>query len=168
MPVRTPQGTPAFDPVEMHRRHWPETCDAPLIGHVVALERAHADSVRRFIAMASRYGLSPAEFDVLTTLRRSGQPWELTPSEIRTLVLLTSGGLTKVLRQLEARRLIARSTSGVDRRSKPVRLTARGRRLVEAAAAHVMTTSGARLRSILSEQEIAQLTALLQRLAAVA
>ena len=113
MSARTPQtAPPAFDPVEMHRRNWPDTCDARLIGFAVALERAHALAARRLAAVAARHDLNPAEFDVLATLRRSGQPWQRTPSEIRTLVLLTSGGLTKVLRQLQARGLVTRSTSG--------------------------------------------------------
>lgn len=168
MSARTPQAAPpAFDPVEMHRRNWPDTCDARLIGFAVALERAHALAARRLAAVAARHDLNPAEFDVLATLRRSGQPWQRTPSEIRTLVLLTSGGLTKVLRQLQARGLVTRSTSGLDRRSKPARLTARGRRVIEAAAVDIIAASGTHLRSALNDEEIDQLTVLLQRFAAL-
>src|SRR5258705_12465217 len=45
-------------------------------------------------------GLTPAEDDVLSALRRSGPPFELKPSELASGLLLTSGGISNVLRRL--------------------------------------------------------------------
>lgn len=155
---------PVPDPLEMHRLHWPEFFDERLFRHVLALSRAHGIEVAAVTAILARYDLTPAEFDVLTALRRSGEPWQLTPSQIRCAMLITSGGLTKILRQLEAHRLVLRPRSGCDRRSKPVRLSARGRRLVERAAGDLVPTMGERLRKALAEPEIDQLTSLLRKL----
>ena len=74
----------------------------------------------------ARHSLTPAEFDLLATLRRSPPPRELTPSEVQSLLFITSGGLTKVMDKLEARGLVARSRHAADQRVRPVKLTAAG------------------------------------------
>lgn len=155
---------PVTDPVEMHRRYWSEGIDLDLVALVLALHRAREAVMAPGRKTWARYGLTPAEFDVLATLRRSPPPRELTPSDIQSLLFITSGGLTKVMNKLEARGLVARSRQAADQRIRPVKLTAAGKRLVEKAMTETMAASTAQLRGALKKNEIAQLTALLGKL----
>ncbi|MGD8170664.1 MarR family winged helix-turn-helix transcriptional regulator [Vibrio sp. TRT 21S02] len=78
-----------------------------------------------------QYDLKMGEFDVLATLRRSGEPYALTPSELLSSLMLTSGAMTNRLDKLEAKGLIARQHSQEDRRSVTVALTEKGFTLVD-------------------------------------
>ncbi|GLR03855.1 MarR family winged helix-turn-helix transcriptional regulator [Vibrio hyugaensis] len=78
-----------------------------------------------------RYDLKMGEFDVLATLRRSGQPYRLTPSELISSMMLTSGAMTNRLDKLEKKGLIAREHSKEDRRSVTVELTSTGFELID-------------------------------------
>src|SRR5690349_3661011 len=42
------------------------------------------------------FGLTGAEFDVLTALRRSGPPYRLKPNELSRALLLSTGGTSNV------------------------------------------------------------------------
>jgi DNA-binding MarR family transcriptional regulator len=80
-------------------------------------------------------GVAYTDFDVLATLRRSGEPYRLTPTALRRSVLLTSGAMTACLNRLEARGLLTREPSPEDRRVLTATLTAAGRTLADRAAA---------------------------------
>ncbi len=140
--------------------HAPDTL--PLILH---LHHAREVTLVRARPIWARHALTPAQFDVLATLRNAPAPHQLTPSQVQDSVLITSGGLTKVMRQLEARDLVLRSQDPHDQRIKPIRLTHAGRTLIEHTMAEVSATADAWLRSILDAREIATLSALLKRLA---
>lgn len=79
-----------------------------------------------------RYDLKMGEFDVLATLRRSGEPYRLTPSELISSMMLTSGAMTNRLDKLKKKGLIAREHSKEDRRSVSVQLTSKGFELIDA------------------------------------
>lgn len=148
-----------------HVRHeWSESHDPAAMLLALSLHRAQEQAFSLARAIWSRHGLTPAEFDVLATLRNAPPPHELTPSQLRTAVMITSGGLTKVMRQLEARNLVMRPEPRADLRVKPMRLKAPGKRLVEQAMAELAAASGAWMRGILKAGEIATLTALLEKL----
>jgi DNA-binding MarR family transcriptional regulator len=153
-----------IDPLEMHRKFWPETFDFRLMSFLLSM---HQVRVAQFVSTdgsMTRHSLSLAEFDVLATLRRCPPPRELTPTELQGALVITSGGLTKVLRQLESRGLIARSTAVADRRVKPVRLTAKGAKLIEQAMTDMLAASTAWIKPALANKEIDQLTALLRKI----
>lgn len=78
-----------------------------------------------------RYDLKLGEFDVLATLRRSGQPYRLTPSALIDSMMLTSGAMTNRLDKLETKGLIAREHSRADRRSVTVQLTEQGLTVID-------------------------------------
>jgi DNA-binding MarR family transcriptional regulator len=80
-----------------------------------------------------RHGLRLWEYEVLSVLRRTGAPYELPSTEIARAVLLTSGAMTTRIDGLEQRGLVRRRSSREDRRSILVRLTAKGRKLIDAA-----------------------------------
>ena len=85
-----------------------------------------------------QFGLTQPEFDVLVTLRRSGEPYTLSPTALYTSLLLSSGAMTNRLDKLEARGLVYREPSPEDRRSMLVALTKTGLALInETMTAHV-------------------------------
>jgi DNA-binding MarR family transcriptional regulator len=140
--------------------HEPETM--PLVLH---LHRVQGRAFTLARTVWTRYGLTPAEFDVLATLRNAPAPHELTPTQLQDSLLITSGGLTKVMLQLEARNLVIRSRLQTDQRVKPIKLTPTGKRLVEKVMAELATTTSTWVRGILEAKEISLLTGMLRKLA---
>ncbi len=86
------------------------------------------------------HGLQAHEFDVLAALRRSGEPFELTAGELCALTHVTSGTMTSRLDRLTARKFVSRHPDPRDGRLVRVRLTATGRRRVDAAFAALLDT----------------------------
>ncbi|WP_062464633.1 MarR family winged helix-turn-helix transcriptional regulator [Demequina soli] len=80
----------------------------------------------------AEHGLQSWEFDVLSALRRSGAPYELTPGELDRALLITSGTTTHRIQRLEARGFVTRHRDEADRRIVRVRLTETGRAAHEA------------------------------------
>ena len=79
----------------------------------------------------AEFELSPAEYSVLATLRKTPAPHRLKPSDIYKGMLLSSGGLSKVLKTLEERGLVLREDDQDDRRGSLVRLSPVGVELSE-------------------------------------
>ncbi|MER7280789.1 MarR family transcriptional regulator [Dactylosporangium sp. NPDC000244] len=88
-------------------------------------------------------GLTPAEFDVLSALRRAGPPYARKPSDLASGLLLTSGGISNVLRRLQQDGLIERAADPADARVAWVRLSESG---VAAAEKVVRAVTGAQAR----------------------
>lgn len=86
------------------------------------------------------HGLQGHEFDVLSVLRRGGEPFEQTAGELATLTHVTSGTMTSRLDRLVTRALVSRHPDPTDGRLVRVRLTATGRRRVDAAFAQLLRT----------------------------
>jgi DNA-binding MarR family transcriptional regulator len=94
---------------------------------------------RRLAENFSRFGLENWMYDMLATLRRSGEPYELSAGELVRQSMVTTGAITNRIDRLEERGLVERTTTD-DRRKVIVRLTPDGLRLVEdVAVAHVAT-----------------------------
>lgn len=110
----------------------------------------------------ARFDLSPAEYSVLATLRKSPAPHALRPSDIYKGMLLSSGGLTKVLKALEARALICREADDSDRRGSLVRLTDSGIQFAEKAMQTVIGSDVALLRRVADATTLDQLSEALQ------
>ncbi|MBF9232416.1 MarR family winged helix-turn-helix transcriptional regulator [Microvirga alba] len=115
-------------------------------------------------AVFARHGLDAGEFDVLSTLRRSGPPFRLTPTELYRTLMISSGGLTDRLSRLEAAGLVRRRPAETDRRSLLVELTELGRERAEAALREDMALER-KLIGALSDVERRQLAGLLRKLA---
>ena len=81
--------------------------------------------------LAAQFELHQGEFDVVATLRRSGEPWALTPTELYEGLMLSSGAMTSRLDRLERKGLIERVPAPSDRRSILVRLTPAGLALID-------------------------------------
>lgn len=111
-----------------------------------------------------RHGLDTGEFDVLATLRRSGEPYTLRPTELFTALMVSSGGMTDRLQRLEAAGFIARRKAADDARSLLVELTPAGRQCIEAAFRAGMEIED-RLAAGLDPAERETLVGLLRKLA---
>ncbi len=81
----------------------------------------------------SRHGLEVWEFDVLSALRRAGEPYELTPGNLIAQMLVSSGTMTNRIDRLVLHGLVVRTADATDRRVVRVRLTTQGRDVVDAA-----------------------------------
>jgi DNA-binding MarR family transcriptional regulator len=77
--------------------------------------------------------LSSWEFDLLATLRRHGTPFQLTPGQLLSSTMISTGAVTNRIDRLEKRGLVKRLKHPSDGRLVLVRLTARGRKKVDAA-----------------------------------
>ncbi|WP_149803319.1 MarR family transcriptional regulator [Mesorhizobium sp. NFR06] len=124
--------------IEQWRRERPDLDVSPM-GVIGRLNEASSLIARdRLAPLFARFGLQTGEFDVLATLRRSGQPYALTPTDLYEATMVTSGAMTARLDRLEKAGLIQRAPHPSDRRGVIVQLTAKGRELVdEALTAHV-------------------------------
>lgn len=78
-----------------------------------------------------RHGLTPAVFDVLSNLRRSGPPHRKTAGELAESSLLTSGGITFRLDKMESDGLVRRIRSEEDRRVVYAELTDEGLKKID-------------------------------------
>jgi DNA-binding MarR family transcriptional regulator len=125
-----------------------------------AAERVMRDHMNPLFAGA---GLQPGEFDVLATLRRSGEPYMLSPTRLYDAAMISSGGMTNRLDRLERAGLVERRPDPKDRRGKLIALTETGRRIIdETIGLHVANEE--RLLSVLTRAEQEKLNALLKKL----
>ncbi|WP_232681007.1 MarR family winged helix-turn-helix transcriptional regulator [Nocardioides sp. R-C-SC26] len=107
-------------------------------------------------------GLRDGDFDVLATLRRAGDPYELTPGELAATTMVTSGAVTKRVDRLIDQGLVERRVCADDARSRRIRLTAAGLALVDdVVERHVANEH--RLVAGLSALDRARLAELLER-----
>jgi DNA-binding MarR family transcriptional regulator len=103
-----------------------------VFGRVYRIAGAMGDQMEKAY---NRFGIGRGEFDVLATLRRSGEPFTLAPKQLSDTLMLTTGGMTGRLDKLERAGLVARTPDPADRRALRVRLTAAGRELIDEAVA---------------------------------
>lgn len=154
------------DPVDAILAQWhrerPELDVSPMgiIGRIGRLNK-HLD--RGIQETFSDFGLNIGEFDVLATLRRSGQPYQLSPTELFNTLMVSSGTMTHRIDRLEQAELVKRIPDPSDRRGTLIQLTGKGFNLIEKAVeAHVANEH--RLLIPLEEEERQVLAQLLRKL----
>ncbi|MFI8945250.1 MarR family winged helix-turn-helix transcriptional regulator [Streptomyces sp. NPDC053750] len=127
---------PHKDPVDAIIDQWAavrpdlDTAAMEVFGRIYRLGRAMGDRMEKAY---ERFGISRGEFDVLATLRRSGEPYTLSPRQLSATLMLTTGGMTGRLDKLERAGLLRRSPDPHDRRGLRVTLTDRGLELIDEA-----------------------------------
>lgn len=121
----------------------------------------HLDLARR--RAFTGHDLEGWEFDVLSALRRAGEPYELTAGRLLTETLVSSGTMTHRIDRMVGHGLVVRGAGATDRRVVLVRLTAHGKAKVDAAMADLLD-SEQELLSQLDDGEVALLASLLRRL----
>lgn len=157
---------PADDHVDRVRAQWarvrPDLDTAPL-GIVARLGRAAAHLDQSINALMAPHDLSRPFWDVLASLRRAGPPFELSPTDLYRGLMRASGTMTHRLRRLESAGLIQRVPDPLDGRGMLVRLTPRGRRLVDEIAPLHLENERQLLRA-LSASDLTALEDILRRL----
>ncbi|WP_197717060.1 MarR family winged helix-turn-helix transcriptional regulator [Glycomyces terrestris] len=136
------------------------------LGAMALFGRIHRISQKlgaRLHELRARKGLGRNEFDVLATIRRSGEPYTLSPKEISADMMLSSGGLTGRLDKLEAAGFVERLPDPGDRRGLKVRMTDLGREVIEDSVRIGIAVQDEAL-SVLTDAEREQLAALLKKL----
>ncbi|MCD9153806.1 MarR family winged helix-turn-helix transcriptional regulator [Aeromicrobium duanguangcaii] len=88
------------------------------------------------------------EWDVLSALRRSGEPYELSPGQLVAATMVTSGTMTNRVDRLVSRGLVQRHPAPSDRRGVLVRLTADGRARVDGALDTLLALESAILEDL--------------------
>jgi DNA-binding MarR family transcriptional regulator len=146
------------------RRERPDLDVRPMevLSRVSRLAR-HLD--RQRAAAFGSYELETWEFDVLSALRRSGEPFQLSPGQLLRATGVTSGTMTNRVDRLTARGLVERTLHPEDRRGVRVRLTAEGRVTVDGALTDLLAAEQTLLAG-LSGQDQDELAAGLRRLLA--
>jgi DNA-binding MarR family transcriptional regulator len=99
-----------------------------IITPIWRIAKVLADDRRRTLA---RLGVEPSTLDLLSVIRRSGPPYELTTREIARRTLITAGAVSQRVARAEQAGLVERSQSSVSRRAVSVGLTETGHALIE-------------------------------------
>jgi DNA-binding MarR family transcriptional regulator len=121
----------------------------------------HLDRARREAFRRSE--LEPWEWDVLSALRRAGEPFRLTPKQLLQQTLVSSGTMTNRIDRLVGRRLVHREADPDDRRSILVVLTDDGKTRVDAAITRLVDAEAV-LLARLARTDRERLAALLRKL----
>jgi DNA-binding MarR family transcriptional regulator len=126
------------DLVAAWRTERPDLDVAPLqvLSRISRLAK-HLDRARKTAFAA--HGLESWQFDVLSTLRRQGAPYQLSPGGLLRATLVTSGTMTNRIDHLAAAGLVHRHPDPQDKRGVLVALTAEGRGRVDAALADLLS-----------------------------
>src|SRR5918994_3935921 len=107
----------------------PDLDNSP-IGVVGRVSRLSRLIDRRLGENFARFGIENWMYDVLATLRRSGEPYELTAGELVRQTMVTTGAITNRIDRLVERGFVERARTD-DRRKVIVRLTKSGLDLVD-------------------------------------
>ncbi len=154
------------DPVDAIIEQWSEvrpdldTSAMAVFGRIHRLSRAMGDRMEK---VYGALGIGRGEFDVLATLRRSGEPYTLSPRQLSATLMLTTGGMTGRLDKLERAGLLRRSPDPHDRRGLQVTLTEEGLTLVDRAVGAGLAVQTEAL-SALDAEQAGQLVGLLREL----
>jgi DNA-binding MarR family transcriptional regulator len=162
--ARVPSEEDHVDRVQAQWRAVRPELDLAPVAIVARIGRIAAYFDQSTNALMGERGLSRGSWDVLASLRRAGPPDELSPTELYQGLMRTSGAMTNRLRRLEHAELIERRPDPGDGRGRLVRLTARGRKLVDEIAP-IHLENEVRLIASLTDADRSTLEDLLRRLA---
>lgn len=107
--------------------------------------------------------MDAATLDLLSTLRRAGQPYRLSTRELAARCLITPGAVTQRVDRAQRHGLVHRLATPAGTRTVPVALTAEGHRAVENAVDGLLTYEQGIIEVLTSpeQQELARLLAVL-------
>lgn len=137
--------------------------DVSALGVVVRIQLLGKLLGSRANRALKQHDLKLWEYDVLSTLRRQGEPFEMPATEIARAVRLTSGAMTTRIDGLEQRKLVRRRQCRNDGRSVLVKLSAKGLRIIDLAL-HTRLEDAVAAMSRIAPQDRHRLAADLRRL----
>ena len=120
---------------------------------------------RKRKAVFASHGLEIWAFDVLSSLRRAGDPYQMSPSALTVELLVTSGTMTNRIDRLVTAGWVSRQRDPADRRGILVGLTEEGRQKVDDALEDFLHLEAQMLRA-LDDAECTTLTDSLRHLVA--
>ncbi|MET7395003.1 MarR family winged helix-turn-helix transcriptional regulator [Dactylosporangium sp. NPDC005572] len=161
-PMGPPSTWPAADIAAAWERELPgvPTGSIEVVTPVWRIAKVLADDRRRTL---TRLGVDPSTLDLLSVIRRSGPPYELTTREITGRTLITAGAVSQRVARAEQAGLVERAPSTASRRAVAVRLTPAGHRLIEATVRELLGHEDD-LIAALTDAERAALVGLLAKL----
>ena len=132
-----------------------------VVARVLRIAEAFADHRRRTLAAL---GIDSATFDLLATLRRSGEPFRMTPAQLTQACLVSGGAISQRVARAEAAGFVAtwRTAGG---HTSSVELTPAGRERIDRDIAEFLAGEE-RLIAHLAPEERGELTRLLRVLLA--
>lgn len=137
-----------------------DTSGKAIMGRVIRLQEYYLYDAEELL---KPMGLKKGSYSVLTALRTNGKPYELHPKELHHFSLVTSGGMSNLLNNMEKDGLIKRKPDPDDQRSVLIRLTEKGKKLIDNAMKQI-TILEKNFTTALNEAEQKTLTNLLQKL----
>ncbi|MFI1564454.1 PDZ domain-containing protein [Streptomyces sp. NPDC020490] len=142
-----------------------ERPDLPVepVGVITRMARIRSHLDMGLTEVFEGFDLTPADFLVVVTLRRCGEPYRLGQARLMEALGLTSGTISVRLTRLEKLGVIVRESDPADKRTFTVRLTEQGLDLFDRIAP-VHLHNEELLLSALAPSEQAQLAHLLRRL----
>ncbi|MGP3991417.1 MarR family winged helix-turn-helix transcriptional regulator [Streptomyces sp. 3N207] len=114
------------------------------------LAKLLGDDRRRVLARA---GVDTATLDLLSVLRRAGEPYTLTTRELSARSMITAGAISQRVARAEREGLVTRRSGRGRRRSVLVELTPAGHQLVESTVDQVLTREAELLTGLDPEQQ---------------
>jgi DNA-binding MarR family transcriptional regulator len=137
-PLDAPSPYPAAEIARAWERERPgtPTDSIEIVTPLWRLAKLFADDRRRLLA---DLGIDPATLDLLSVLRRSGPPYELSTRELTRRTLVTAGAVSQRVGRAERAGLVARRTEADGSRAVIVSLTKTGHELIERTVDQVLT-----------------------------
>ncbi|TEW44475.1 MarR family winged helix-turn-helix transcriptional regulator [Psychromonas algicola] len=150
--------------IYLMKKNWPDAYKG-LFLLFPRIERIASDINNKIDNIMKAQDLLASDFHLLTAIRRSNSvpPFELKPSELCNYMLFSWGGLSKVMKRLEAKEIITRVSSEEDKRISMIRLTEKGRSIVDTSVLELQTIQ-AQLLDGFTNEEITLLDKLLAKL----
>jgi DNA-binding MarR family transcriptional regulator len=128
--------TDTKDAVDEILEQWSEErpeLDTASLGVVIRVMSLYREFLRQATLALEEVDLELYEYDVLSALRRQGEPFALPATALARATGMSSGAMTNRVDRLEDRGLVGRRRDEHDRRGVVVSLTSRGRRKIDAA-----------------------------------
>jgi DNA-binding MarR family transcriptional regulator len=127
-----------------------ETASLGVVIRVMTLYRSFSRQATRALEPVE---LELWEYDVLSALRRQGQPYTLPATRLARETGLSSGAMTNRIDRLELRELVLRKPDSKDRRGVNVSLTAQGRKLIDRAIQYRLDSARDSLQALTAKQQ---------------
>ncbi len=129
--------------------------DTASLGVVIRIMGLYRSFLRDATRALEPLDLELWEYDVLSALRRQGQPYALSASRLARETDLSAGAMTNRIDRLEGRDLVARVPDKTDRRGVNVSLTPRGIEEIDRAIQRRLDAAAASLKGLSNDEQTA-------------
>jgi DNA-binding MarR family transcriptional regulator len=151
-PLENASGYPVQEIADAWERERPGTpvSSIGIVTPMWRLAKLLGDDRRRVLARA---GVDAATLDLLSVLRRSGEPYTLSTRELARRSLITAGAISQRVARAEREGLVTRRPGEGRPRSVEVQLTPTGHDLVESTVDQVLTRESELVSGLDADQQ---------------